>query len=134
MHERSDAVHGEAARRCFWHGISVGRRTGHRSRRPATLHQEPGVQNRDPQHLSVELGRLIRESELDTYVGGPYEQVEFGPDHEQTALTLVAHGECLSACVYAFAGGRIRTYGDQGSLGVHQFYGGLDDQGTTQVA
>jgi hypothetical protein len=67
----------------------------------------------------VELGRLIRRYGLTTYVGGPYDEDTSGPE----PVRLVDHGECLSACVWVFAGGVTRTYREPGVIGVHQFYG-----------
>jgi hypothetical protein len=68
---------------------------------------------------AVEMGRMIHARDWDTQVGGSY--VFRGP-----------HPQCLSACVWVFAGGRIRTYdASHGRLGIHQFYG-VDDAGLVQ--
>lgn len=63
-------------------------------------------------YASLRLGRKIRELNLDTTIGtfkdGHYEKNE---------------GECLSACVYAYAGGVNRYLtSEKPQLGVHQFY------------
>jgi hypothetical protein len=57
----------------------------------------------------LELGRLIRRAGLNTRVAP-------------------SGAGCYSACVYAFAGGVVRTYDGHGELGVHQFHGGLSER------
>jgi hypothetical protein len=79
----------------------------------------------------VELGELIRRYHLITYVGGPYEETSLAGASPQT-VQLLDHGKCLSACVYAFAGGERRIYREPGVIGVHQFYGG-NDESTAQA-
>jgi hypothetical protein len=78
----------------------------------------------------LQLGRLIREAGLDTYVGGPYlEFVRMG----EPPLVLAQRGICFSACAYAFLGGVSRTLGEPGRLGLHQFAGStgnIGDSGT----
>jgi hypothetical protein len=67
------------------------------------------------------MGLMIREAALDTFVGGPYEEVvKIGKPYK----TLVKNGMCFSACAYAFLGGVTREISDSGRYGVHQFYGG----------
>jgi hypothetical protein len=66
----------------------------------------------------IMLGRVIRKFGLDTYVGGPYKEVKNVRGYTDT---LVERGLCLSACAYAFMGGRTRELADGGILGVHQF-------------
>jgi hypothetical protein len=63
----------------------------------------------------LELGRLIRRAGLNTYVAPQ------------------GNG-CYSACVYAFAGGWVRTYDGRAPLGVHQFRGGRDTASSAQTA
>jgi hypothetical protein len=68
----------------------------------------------------IELGELIRRYHLITYVGGPYEETPAsGPSPK--LVQLLDHGECFSACIYAFAGGVTRIYREPGVIGVHQF-------------
>jgi hypothetical protein len=80
----------------------------------------------------VNLGRLIRRFGLDTFVGSPYRQAKT-PNGD--ADVLADQALCLSACVYAFMGGRIRELTDHGFLGVHQFrtLGGDAGEGIAQV-
>jgi hypothetical protein len=80
----------------------------------------------------ISLGRLIRSLGLDTFIGGPYRQAKtLGGD----ADVLVDQAVCLSACAYAFMGGRIRELTDHGLLGVHQFrtLGGDAGEGAAQL-
>jgi hypothetical protein len=62
----------------------------------------------------LELGRLIRRSGLHTYVAP------------------TGNG-CYSTCVYAFAGGAVRTYDGRPPLGVHQFRDG-NSESSAQTA
>jgi hypothetical protein len=68
----------------------------------------------------IKLGELIRRYGLATYVGGPYDDLA---ESSAEPVHLVDHGECLSACVWVFAGGTARAYREPGVVGVHQFYG-----------
>lgn len=86
---------------------------------------------------ALELGHLIRERGLDTYVGGPYESFEgFSAAGGEKTRTLARTGVCFSACAYAFLGGVAREIGEGGLYGVHRFYSGSRPLGdaTTQVA
>ena len=74
----------------------------------------------------IALGRLIRQSELFTYVGRSGDK----PDD-------IKSGECYSACALAFLGGLFR-FGHAGSLyGVHRFYasptGGMISSDQAQI-
>jgi hypothetical protein len=74
----------------------------------------------------IQLGYLIRQAKLDTFVGGPYtELVKVGQPYK----TLVDNGICFSACAYAFLGGQIRELHEDGRYAVHQFYGRRKDAG-----
>lgn len=61
------------------------------------------------------LGRLIRGHGFGTYVA------HTGPDNDDTSITDFGPGQCLSACSYAFLGGKWRRADDR-TVGVHQFY------------
>jgi hypothetical protein len=65
----------------------------------------------------IELGRAIRQHEFATSLG------RLRIDELDEKL-VVEPGDCFSACVYAFLGGRKRTVRDQDRLGVHRFYRG----------
>ena len=81
---------------------------------------------------ALELGRLIRAAGLDTHVGGPYLEAQgIGRPPE----VLVQRAACVSACAYAFLGGVSRSLGENGLLGLHQFFSREGDIGDspTQV-
>jgi hypothetical protein len=59
----------------------------------------------------VELGRLIRRFGFDTYVG-----------QESSEEFKHLPGQCYSACVLAFVGGRYRYDTPSSKIGVHRFY------------
>lgn len=64
----------------------------------------------------VALGKLIREYNLSTEVGG-------GPPVSQDEIwEWPDAGVCESACAYAFLGGRRRELGQSDKLGFHRFY------------
>lgn len=79
------------------------------------------------------LGRIIRERGLRTEIGrGHFEDVTFdGETSEQ--FTDIDPGECVSACAYAFLGGRVRTVAPESRLGFHRVAlasgGGLPGEG-----
>jgi hypothetical protein len=78
----------------------------------------------------LELGRLIRDYGLDTYVGREYVSFEgFNSDENEVIRTRVRNGICYSACAYSFMGGTSREIAEGGSLGVHQFYTQRGDSG-----
>ena len=62
------------------------------------------------------LGRAIREAGFGTDIG------TWQPDADGWRGEVVSEGECLSACAYAFLGGRIRRVHAEGQLGFHQFF------------
>ena len=78
----------------------------------------------------VKLGLAIRKAQLDTHVGGAYQQFVGGTNRYET---LVREGICLSACAYAFLGGVSRELGKRGTLGVHQFRGERGDSGESSA-
>lgn len=82
---------------------------------------------------SMRLGRLIRKSGLSTIVGVSEGLEETGLFNNN--LDLVRRPECLSACVYAFTGGKARALFESGKLGVHQFYtiNGKTDESSVQI-
>jgi hypothetical protein len=80
----------------------------------------------------MKLGYIIRSLIFDTYVGGPYNSAHLNQSNGQfneSIVTIVAKGVCLSACAYAFLGGVSRHLDAGGQLGVHQFSGGAKDVG-----
>jgi hypothetical protein len=82
----------------------------------------------------LELGRIIRELDLNTFVGGPYVSLEgFDEKYVDILKTLVKNGICFSACAYAFLGGTSREIGERGLLGFHQFYGMKGDMGESNA-
>lgn len=93
--------------------------------------------------VGLELGRIIRELDLDTFVGGPYISLEgFDKKYDDISKrlviddilkTLVKNGICFSACAYAFLGGTSREIGERGLLGFHQFYGMKGDMGESNA-
>lgn len=71
----------------------------------------------------IEMGKIIRDLGLNTYVGGPYVSLErFDRNKGDITKVLVEKGICFSACAYAFLGGTSRSIGTNGTYGVHQFY------------
>lgn len=68
----------------------------------------------------LQLGRLIRQFKMDTYIGGPSERL---------MNEIVPEPICFSACAYAFLGGVIRNVEDGGRFGVHRFRGSAKDRG-----
>jgi len=63
----------------------------------------------------LELGRIIRERELETDIG------IWVPDREGFYGSVGEGGVCASACAYAFLGGTVRQIQEGGRLGFHQF-------------
>jgi hypothetical protein len=63
----------------------------------------------------IALGETIRELGLGTRIGRSI------PDQRHRSFENEAAGECLSACAFAFLGGKWRTAADR-TLGVHQHY------------
>lgn len=61
----------------------------------------------------IELGKLIREAGMDTSVGSRQ------PDDR--GMSRIGPGVCLSACVYAYVGGRYRYADKNDVIGVHRF-------------
>jgi len=72
----------------------------------------------------MELGRVIREHALITYIGSRDSQRAMKP------------GYCLSACALAYLGGRFRFMAAGSVYGVHRFYrvdGSAQDDDSTQI-
>jgi len=74
-------------------------------------------------HGGVLLGAAIRDLELDTRVGGAYVE-QSGPS--EPPRVLASAPQCLSACIYAFAGGVSRAYLQPGKLADHPFFNRFD--------
>lgn len=77
----------------------------------------------------MQLGRLIRTNNFDTYIGAAnhvnFNEPQFvGSDiNPKRYLSIVENAHCYSACAYAFLGGVVRDIDwDSSSYGVHQFY------------
>lgn len=62
----------------------------------------------------LELGKLIREAGMETEIGIWKQDGVFGETEQG--------GICMSACSYAFLGGKVRRIPDGNRLGFHQFY------------
>lgn len=66
----------------------------------------------------LDLGKIIRQLRLTTLVGGEYTRFQSATE----VATVVNKSYCLSACAWAFLGGKVRSIAENNSLGVHQFY------------
>lgn len=74
----------------------------------------------------LRLGRLIRQSRVDTIVGQTVTRIDGG----RAVNTLVTHQvPCHSACSYAFMGGMNRRVPSTSLIGVHQFSQRIDANG-----
>lgn len=80
----------------------------------------------------IELGRAIREFSYDTFVGTTYKdwlRVPANQRLEPVERILSLNPICVSACVYAFLGGKQRKLDENAKLGVHQFRSTSGDAG-----
>lgn len=66
---------------------------------------------------ALELGRLFRARSVRVSIGDTVADPENG-----SYVSKTEPGRCLSACAYAFLGGRARELGNSQELGFHQFY------------
>lgn len=66
---------------------------------------------------ALELGRLFRAHSVRVSIGDTVSDPQNG-----SHVSKIEPGKCLSACAYAFLGGRAREIGGSQELGFHQFY------------
>ncbi len=66
---------------------------------------------------ALELGRLFRAHSVRVRIGKTVSDPQNG-----SYVSKIEPGKCLSACAYAFLGGRAREIGGSQELGFHQFY------------
>lgn len=85
----------------------------------------------------IELARIIRGKDLDTYIGMA-EDVDFNFSQEESNKRykiIIKKSVCYSACAYAFLGGVTREIDwNNGDYGIHQFHSdGLINEGDAQI-
>lgn len=66
---------------------------------------------------ALELGRLFRAHSIRVAIGDTVADPQSG-----SRVSKTEPGKCLSACAYAFLGGRVRLLGGSQELGFHQFF------------
>lgn len=68
----------------------------------------------------IRLGELIREKNLNTFLGLKYQDVSFKNGNPSLKL-LIKNPICYSSCAYAFLGGNTRTISPNAQYGIHTF-------------
>lgn len=98
--------------------------------RPTIVFDSPG----GSLTAGLAVGEIIRARGLNTEVGPEYVEEVLASDQKSTQmLAISASPICMSACTYAFMGGKSRSVLEGARIGVHQFAGAkLDAESLAQ--